>query len=94
MMKPKLCTAAHENGYACERDPGHDGDHRGGDFTWQGTTRWRETQNVVLSLLMDRIMSTREIADATGLHIRTVQRHVNLLASDALAERVGDKWAA
>lgn len=82
---PGFCTACHENGYCCEQPLDHDGDHRGGDFTWQGTTRWRETQNRVFTLLIDGYSKTREIANKTGLHIRTVQRHLNLLADEDLA---------
>ena len=94
---PHLCTASHANGYQCERPAGHKAKaHRGGDYTWTGTTRWRETQNRVLVVLMDTPtpMRTREVAKATGLHIRTVQRHVQKLKAEGLAEASGRGWAA
>ena len=94
-MKPDLCQACHENGYQCERPAGHEAvEHRGGDFTWAGTTRWRETQNLVLRALMHLPMSTREAATATGLHIRTVQRHVLLLDHEGRAWHEGRRWCA
>jgi DNA-binding transcriptional ArsR family regulator len=91
-----LCTACHANGYQCERPAGHDGEHDAGDYQWAGTTRWRETQNRVLRALMDapKAMATREAAEATGLHIRTVRRHVRLLEAEGLAETRNGRWAA
>ena len=88
------CGACSPGGWSCELHPGHSGNHIGGDHYWQGTTRWRETQNRVFRAVIraDRAVRAADIIKITRLGRSTVYRHLRLLKEEGLLRNQAGRW--